>query len=101
MLIAAGGTNMGETWGVIALCEFDGHGIKKIGHTDTYADNCGIENATGAEAYRLYAKVGKTPVFYREAFMTTCTGDDPWKKSGAIEQIVLQQEDLIEYLRIQ
>jgi hypothetical protein len=100
MLVAAGGTNMGETWGVIALCEFDGHGIKKIGHTDTYADNCGIEHATGAEASRLYARVGKTPVFYRETFMTTCTGDDPWKKSGAIEQIVLQG-DLIEYLRIQ
>ena len=95
ILVASGGTNQGVTWKSILLIELSGNGVAKFGQTETYSDNCGVGEKNGkAEACRLFVKVGKTPVFYREAFVNkgVCDGGT-WTKSGTPRQISLKEDE--------
>ena len=100
ILVASGGTNQGETWGSVSILELsDSIVVTKFGHTTTYSDDCGKGGKTcKSEAYRLSVKPGKTPVFYREAFVGKGAGNGAasWKKSEALKPISLE-EDEIEY----
>jgi hypothetical protein len=103
ILIAAGGTNQGENWGVISVIEISGSNITTFGTTETYSDNCGTSKGNcGFEAYRISVKAGKTPVFYREAFSgkEVHGGADAWKKSGALKEISLKNDE-VEYQLIE
>jgi len=43
--------------------------VMNFGVTSTYDDDCGaIERGCKATAYRISARYGKAPLFYREAF---------------------------------
>lgn len=95
ILVASGGTNQGVTWKSISIIEISGNRVTKFGQTETYSDNCGVGEKNGkAEACRLFVKVGKTPVFYREAFVNkgVCDGGT-WTKSGTPGQISLKEDE--------
>jgi len=99
IVVATGGTNMGETWEAISIIEVSGSGVMKFGQTKTRSDNCGADEKHGkAEACRLSVKVGSTPIVCRETFVNDgfCGGTGKWRKSGDQKQISLE-EDEIEY----
>ena len=99
MVVAAGGTNMGEHWGVIGIIELDTDGVTAFGRSETYHNDCDTDYASGTEAVVLSAKAGKESVFYRQTFHQGCAEGDPWRQSGARRQVDLD-EDGIEYRRI-
>lgn len=99
MVIAAGGTNMGEHWGVIGIIELDSDGVTAFGRSETYHSDCDSDHASSTEAAVLSAKAGKEPVFYRQAFRQRCAEGDPWRHSGARQRVELD-ENGIGYRRI-
>lgn len=90
ILIASGGTHMGETWRSISIIELsDTIVLTKFGQMKAYEDNCGgaIKKGKGrAEAFRLMAK--KDGTFYRQAFIGKdgCLETGKWVKSGDLKQ---------------
>lgn len=100
ILIATGGTNMGETWGVISVIELSEKGVSKFGITETYSDNCGAVEKGKASAHRLQVRVGATPTFYRETFVSQdCGKNGTWAKSEALKPIVMRKDE-IKYQRL-
>jgi len=99
MVVAAGGTNMGEHWGVIGIIELGADGVTAFGRSETYHSDCDTEHASGTEAAVLSAKAAKEAVFYRQAFRQGCAAGDPWRQSGERQRVELN-ENGIDYRRI-
>jgi len=99
MVVSAGGTNMGEHWGVIGIIELDTDGVTAFGRSETYHNDCDTEYASGTEAVVLSAKPGKEAVFYRQTFHQSCAEGAPWRQSEARRQVDLE-EDGSAYRRI-
>jgi hypothetical protein len=93
ILILGGGTNMGETWQTASIIELSEKGVNNFGFTGTYHDDCGVGETENPErkatAYKLFARKGTSPAFYRESFTGECAEPTNWLKSGALEQITL------------
>ena len=93
ILILGGGTNIGETWQTASMIELSEKGVKNFGLTETYHDDCGLaetgDSGRNATAYKLFARKGTSPVFYRESLTGECAQPTKWVKSGALEQITL------------
>lgn len=99
IMIDTRGTNMGEHSAGISIIEFSGKTIRKLGQTETSSDSCGARVSIGSEAYALFAKRGRTPVFYRDAFVRSCKSNAKWRKSETLKLISLY-EDATEYQRV-
>ena len=96
IVISSGGTNMGETWGALAIIEIDGTKVTAFGHTGTFSDNCGaIEKNCRVEATRILARPGSKPAFFRETF-TRAPDAGVWKKIAVLAPLTLE-EDEVEY----
>jgi hypothetical protein len=93
IVIAGGGTNMGETWGIVSIVEIAGARVVRLGHVNTFSDNCGAdENHCTVRASRIWVKPGKRPAFFRETFVHDGDGGPP-KKAGALAPITLENDD--------
>lgn len=109
ILVATGGINCGELWGMISLLEVSANGVRKFGRAETYHDYCGALPETaerGATTYRWYVRTGAAPLFYREAFKRKCRKTPEaeatrgnWVKSEALKQTALES-DGVEYVRL-
>ena len=97
LLIGAGGTNQGVTWGTITIVELSPKGVKTFGNTQTYEDNCGAdEKGCSAVAYQISATTGARPVFYHQKY--TQKGKI-WRSAG--KQTVLKMDaDQIKYNKL-
>ncbi|MFP5212755.1 MAG: hypothetical protein ACLGPL_05190 [Acidobacteriota bacterium] len=97
ILLAAGGTNQGFTWGAIRIIELsDTIVLTKFGRTETFLDDCGVAEKNGkATAYRLSVATGTTPVCYRESFINkgACEGTGTWKKLLPQKRISLENDE--------
>lgn len=93
IVVASGGTNMGETWGDLAMIEIAGVEVTAFGHTGTFSDNCGaVEKDCRVEAKRILARPGAKPAFFRETF--TRAGDaGAWKKTAAVAPLTLEEDE--------
>jgi hypothetical protein len=84
---------MGETWQTASIIELSEKGVNNFGFTGTYHDDCGVVETENPErkatAYKLFARKGTSPAFYRETFTGECAEPTNWLKSGALEQITL------------
>jgi hypothetical protein len=96
ILIATGGTNMGETWEVISVIELSEHSVRKFGQTETFLDNCGADEKKGdSTAYKLWVKPGTIPGFYRETFFKKgCSDNGKWLKLGTQKQILFRKDEV-------
>lgn len=74
----SGGMHQGQGGTGVDIMEFSAAGIKGLGWFQ--ADSFGEE--TGDFGYKVTVKPGKTPVYYREKYVSTA--DDKWRKSGKI-----------------
>lgn len=100
IIIATGGTNQGETWGVISLIELSEKAVRKFGQAETLLDNCLVEENKGnSTAYRIYVKTGATPIFYREMFVSSCGESSKWSRKGIMKQYALGKDE-IKYRRL-
>lgn len=99
LLIMSGGTHQGETVGGVSIIGLTEKGLRNFGDTQTLDDPClyhfgkDEDQKREATAYKLFARKGATPVFYRQAFTGSCrAGAEPthWVKSGRLEQITLE-----------
>ncbi len=99
LMISVGGTNQGETWGVISIIEFTGKTIIRLGQTETMSDRCGVSDNESSDAYVIFARPGKIPVFYRETFTESCKRNARWRKSAALKTVSLDAND-VEYHRL-
>lgn len=97
ILIVTGGTAQNTSWQVISVIGLTEKGVQNFGHAETYTGDCeggfGFppHNHKGQEAtYKLFARKGPTPVFYREPFSGDCGEPTKWHKSGRREQISLE-----------
>jgi len=72
----SGGMHQGASGTGVDVMEFSGTNLRGIGwfQADSFNDE---DESFG---YKVTAKSGKTPVFYREKHIST--GDNKWKKSG-------------------
>jgi len=69
IVLGGGSMHQGYTNSVIRLIELSSLGVKKFGIADTYEDDCGAkETGCRMTAYRISAKTGEVPVFYRDVF---------------------------------
>ena len=99
MVIDTRGTNMGEISAGISIIEVSGQAIRKLGQSETLSDSCGADSPSGSEAHALYAKPGRTPVFYRTAFAKSCKRNAKWRKSENL-RVASLEENSINYQRI-
>src|SRR5262249_42885034 len=101
ILIHGGGTTQGETFGGISIIELSQKGVRKFGETETYHDNCGVEENKGKKtAYRIYVRAGTTPAFYREAFVSNCSGQKESRSRSAASKQIAMSKDEIKYHRL-
>jgi len=98
ILLAAGGTNQGITWGSISIIELGGTEVTQFGRTETLSDECGRADDKNAKtkAYRISVKAGPSPAFYREVYSDSCEGSGTRKKVGGLTAISMD-EDKVEY----
>ena len=99
ILIDTRGTNMGEISAGVSIIEVSGKTIRKFGQSEVLSDSCGSQYASGIEAYKLYAKRGRTPVFYRAAFAKSCKPNAKWRTSGNL-RVASLEENTIKYQSI-
>jgi len=78
LLYYSGGIHQGASGTGADVMEFSGTDIRGIGWFQADSFNDEDENF----GYKVTAKSGKTPVFYREKYIST--GDNKWKKSGKL-----------------
>ena len=69
----------------VDIMEFSAAGVKGLGWFQ--ADSFGEE--TGDFSYKVTVKPGKTPIFYREKYIST--GENKWRKSGKTAAFKLGQ----------
>lgn len=74
----SGGMHQGQGGTGVDLMEFSASGVKGLGWFQ--ADSFGAE--TGDYSYKVSVKKGKTPIFYREKYVSAA--NDKWRKSGKI-----------------
>jgi hypothetical protein len=99
IIVATGGTNQGITWGVVSIIELAADGVAKLGHFETYEDNCGALDKKKSTIHKLYVKAGANPVFYRETFSKRgCDNRSNWIRSSSAERIEADKDE-IEYRR--
>jgi hypothetical protein len=102
IVLAAGGTNMGQTWKSMAIIGIGESGVTPFGRIQTYIDNCGTGQKDGkARAWRLLVKPGSPQLFFRESFVNTgvCQGAGEWKKTQSLGKVSLDPDE-IEYTLI-
>jgi hypothetical protein len=86
IVLAAGGTNMGETWEMAEILAWSPAGPRKLGLLAVYHDDCGNEGK-GRNANLLYTTTGPRPSFVQQTFTSACEGKG-WEKSGAQTPVV-------------
>lgn len=74
----SGGMHQGQGGTGVDVMEFSAAGVSGLGWFQ--ADSYGEE--TGDFGYRVTVKPGRTPVFYREKYVST--GENKWRKSGKL-----------------
>jgi hypothetical protein len=84
-LYYSGGMHQGQGGTGVDLMEFSATGIKGLGWFQ--ADSFGEE--TGDFGYKVTVKPGKTPIFYREKYLSPA--ENKWRKSGKIAPFKLEQ----------
>jgi hypothetical protein len=85
-----GATNQGYTILVAILIEISPSGVKKLGIADVYEDDCGAKEPCTTNAYKISAKPGRAPVFYREAYRGR---GKSWIKAGATARYSLRKDE--------
>jgi hypothetical protein len=96
IVLASGGTNMGQTWKSMAILGIGETGLASFGRTQTYLDNCGTgQKDCKAQAWRLSVKSGAPPVFFRESFVNAgaCQGAGDWKKAHSLGKVSLEPDE--------
>jgi len=99
IMLSIGGTNMGETWGVISILEFTDMGFTALGSTETMSDRCGVSESESGDAYVIFGRPGRNPAFFRESFNESCRKNAHWRKTKALEQVTLDPNE-VEYKRL-
>lgn len=84
-LYYSGGMHQGQGGTGVDLMEFSAAGIKGLGWFQ--ADSFGEE--TGDFGYKVTVKPGKTPIFYREKYISPA--ENKWRKSGKIAPFKLEE----------
>lgn len=84
-LYHSGGMHQGQGGTGVDIMEFSAAGVKGLGWFQ--ADSFGEE--TGDFSYKVTVKPGKTPIFYREKYIST--GENKWRKSGKTAAFKLGQ----------
>jgi hypothetical protein len=77
-LYYSGGMHQGQGGTGVDIMEFSAAGVKGLGWFQ--ADSFGEE--TGDFGYKVTVKPGKTPIFYREKYVSPA--ENKWRKSGKI-----------------
>lgn len=98
LIVVAGTTNQGTTWSTITLIEMGGREIQKFGFTEVLSDSCGNNEKAGADAYRVLARKGVEPEFYREQFRRGCN-QRTWRRIKAAAKVSMDNEG-VEYRRL-
>jgi hypothetical protein len=78
LLYYSGGMHQGQGGTGVDIMEFSAAGIRGLGWFQ--ADSFGPE--TGDFGYKVSVKPGKTPIFYREKYVSNA--QDKWRKTGKI-----------------
>lgn len=99
LLIISGGTNMGESWQVVSLVGLSDSGVRKFGQTDTYGESCTTDSLPHKTAYKLFARAGIPPAFYRERYEARCVENSSWRRSGGVALVSLQPDPVV-YVRL-
>jgi hypothetical protein len=90
ILVVSGGTNQGVTWEVISILELGGAVVSRLGQTEAYSDDCGVnEESCTKKANRLSVRAGSLPAFFREVFVDKGAGT--WRLSGPRTPISLDR----------
>ena len=96
IVIAGSGQNTGEMWKSISIIEVSKSSVSKLGRTTVYTDNFGTRDRKGkAEAFKLYVKAAKTPVFFKEPFISKDINGakNSWNRVEAMKQIKLDDDN--------
>jgi hypothetical protein len=81
----SGGMHQGQSGTGVDIMEFSADEIKGLGWFQ--ADSFGEKS--GDYSYKVSVKPGKTPLFYREKYLST--GENKWRKSGKIAAFKLSK----------
>lgn len=103
LVLASGGTNMGQTWKSLAILGISGNAVASLGRTLAYADDCGAGRRPGrARAWRILAVPAAPPEFQREAFLgrAGCDGSAGWTRQGPPARFSLDADET-EYTLLQ
>lgn len=80
----SGGLHQGGGGTGADVMEFSGMNVKAIGwlQASTFTEDDSF-------AYKVFVKPGKSPIFYREKYVSI--GENKWKKSGKLAKIALEK----------
>jgi hypothetical protein len=102
LILATGGTQMGETWQSATVVELGTGKPRQLVQFDAYRDNCGsLEARKSVTAWLTFAAPGRTPRFSQQAFTGACESKlSALKASGAAKPLPAQAVNTLEWTRL-
>lgn len=91
IILGNGSTNQGYTVSVITVIEISPTGVKKFGIADVYEDDCGAREKCRMMAYKISARPGPTPAFFREPYRKI---NERWTKAGSSVRYALRKNEV-------
>jgi hypothetical protein len=98
LIVVSGTTNQGTTWATITLIELGASDVHSFGFAEVLSDSCGLNEKSGADAYRVLVRKGILTEFYREHFRRGCY-QKAWRRIKVATKITLDN-DGVEYKRL-
>lgn len=101
LLIANGGTNMGQTWTNAIIYQMGSKPTQFVASFDAYYDYCGtLEQVKPVQAWKTYVEMGKQPRLYQQEFRGLCESNKPFAQSGRLKSLPLQKPEAVGWKRL-
>ncbi|MBV9958316.1 MAG: hypothetical protein JO360_07840, partial [Acidobacteria bacterium] len=89
IVLGDGSTHQGYTNVAAMVIELSPSGVKAFGIADVYEDDCGATEKCKTLAYKLSAKPGPSPSFYRETYRKR---NERWLKAANAVRYSLRKD---------
>jgi hypothetical protein len=100
LIVDGSGSGTGETRSSVTILEFVRGQAKDYGSLEYYQDICGMRSDSIATTKRLFFKASSKPRFYAETYSSRCETNKPLVKTGNRQEVKLNTEYAIQFIRL-
>jgi len=101
IIIRGGFSGQGIIEGGVSLIELTASGITRFGQIETDYSNCDdpFDKNTRNIAYRIYAKTGMSPTFFRDTYTSNCKDAGKWTRTEEQTPMRVDKSEIV-YRRV-